>query len=185
MDDHVVIGRQLGLFLRLVERMYADLKVDGLDLDRAAYVLLGRIASEGPARLTTLADDVRLDLSTVSRQVAALEAAGLVARTTDSSDRRASVIEATQTGSATFARNRDIWYSTMRELLADWTPEERSQFAALFIRLNEKIADRGCVHGHTGKTAKAGPAASTTTVDVSGIAPTGSISVASSTRESQ
>jgi DNA-binding MarR family transcriptional regulator len=164
MDDHVVIGRQLGLFLRLVERMYADLKetANGLDLDRAAYTLLARIAGEGPARLTTLADDVRLDLSTVSRQVAALEAAGLVTRTTDSSDRRAWVIQATPSGAATFSRNREIWVATMRELFADWTDEERAEFARLFTRLNEAISARNEARGWEHKTSMttAGPTAS-------------------------
>jgi DNA-binding MarR family transcriptional regulator len=149
MDDHVVIGRQLGLFLRLVERMFADLKEppNGLDLDRAAYVLLGRIAGDGPARLSTLADDVRLDLSTISRQVAALEAAGLVTRTTDSSDRRAWLIKATDAGYQTFVRNREVWLATMRDLLADWTDEERAEFARLFIRLNDAITAREDARG--------------------------------------
>lgn len=149
MDDHVVIGRQLGLFLRLVERMFADLKEppNGLDLDRAAYVLLGRIAGEGPARLSTLADDVRLDLSTISRQVAALEAAGLVTRATDSSDRRAWLIKATDAGYQTFVRNREVWLATMRDLLADWTDEERAEFARLFIRLNDAITAREDARG--------------------------------------
>lgn len=144
MDDHVVIGRQLGVFLRLVERMYADLKEPpgGLDLDRAAYVLLSRIAGDGPARLSTLADDVWLDLSTVSRQVSALEAAGLVARSTDSKDRRAWVIKATDSGYATFTRNREIWLGTMRDLLADWSDEETAEFARLFCRLNDAIIAR-------------------------------------------
>ena len=38
--------------------------------DRAAYLLLGRIAVDGPGRLSTLAGDLCVDLSVVSRQVA-------------------------------------------------------------------------------------------------------------------
>lgn len=143
-DDYLKIGRQFGLFLRRADRLHTDLKVgpEGLDLERAAYMLLGRIVSEGPARLSVLADDICLDLSTVSRQVAALEAAHLVARTPDSADRRASVIAATDTGLEVFARNKEIWRAAMYELLSDWTPEERSEFARLFTRLNDTIAAR-------------------------------------------
>lgn len=143
-DELLRIGRQFGLFLRRADRFYADLRLApaGLELERAAYVLLGRICGDGPARLSVLAEDVSLDLSTVSRQVAALEAAGLVARTTDSADRRASVIAATETGIEVFSRNREIWVTALRELLADWTPGERAEFARLFTRLNDTIAAR-------------------------------------------
>lgn len=143
-EDHVQIGRQLGLFVRRFDRMHTDLRLgpDGIDLERAAYVLLGRIVTDGPARLSVLADDVSLDLSTISRQVAALEAAGLVARTTDSSDRRASVIAATGAGCEVFLRNRQVWLAALGELLADWSPPERSEFARLLTRLNNTIGAR-------------------------------------------
>jgi DNA-binding MarR family transcriptional regulator len=142
-DDHVRIGRQFGLFLRRADKFYADLRLgSGLDLERAAYTLLGRIVTDGPARLTVLAEDVSLDLSTVSRQVAALETAGLVARTTDLTDRRASVITATETGFEVFSRNREVWLRALRELLADWSPAERAEFARLFTRFNDTIGDR-------------------------------------------
>jgi DNA-binding MarR family transcriptional regulator len=140
-DDYQEIGRQFGVFLRRADRFYCDLKVgQGFDLEKAAYALLGRIVTGGPARLSVLADDMGLDLSTISRQVAALETAGLVARTTDAADRRASVIAASDTGSEVFLRNRAIWQAALHELLADWTPSERSTFARLFARLNDSIA---------------------------------------------
>lgn len=140
-DDISAIARQFGVFLRRADRFSTELKGgQGLDLERAAYVLLGRIVSDGPARLSALAEDLNLDLSTISRQVAALEHAGLVARTTDSADRRASVIAATAAGDDVFTRNRAIWHAALHDLLSDWTPEERSEFARLFTSFNEKIA---------------------------------------------
>ncbi|HEY2668871.1 MAG TPA: MarR family transcriptional regulator [Rugosimonospora sp.] len=144
-DDHVEIGRQFGIFLRRADRFYASLRVspDGLDLERGAYILLSRIASGGPARLSVLADDVCLDLSTVSRQVGALESAGLVDRSSDPTDKRAVLVAATATGQAVFARNRELWQSALRDLLADWTAQERAEFTRLFTRLNETIATSG------------------------------------------
>lgn len=144
-DDHVEIGRQFGIFLRRADRFYASLRVapDGLDLERGAYILLSRIASGGPARLSVLAEDVCLDLSTVSRQVGALESAGLVDRSVDPTDKRAVLVVATATGQAVFARNRELWQSALRDLLADWTAQERAEFTRLFTRLNETIATSG------------------------------------------
>jgi DNA-binding MarR family transcriptional regulator len=144
-DDHVEIGRQFGIFLRRADQFYASLRVspDGLDLERAAYILLGRIAGAGPARLSALADDVSLDLSTVSRQVGALESAGLVARAPDPTDGRAVLVEATPRGLEVFARNRELWHDALRDLLAGWTATERSEFTRLFTRFNDAIAKLG------------------------------------------
>ncbi len=142
MDDEIFeIAKQFGVFLRRADRFYCELKGgQGFELERAAYALLGRIVSGGPARLSALAEDLDLDLSTISRQVAALEAAGLVARTTDSADRRASVIAATTNGNDVYTRNRAIWHTALHDLLSDWTPEEQSEFARLLTSFNEKIA---------------------------------------------
>src|SRR3954451_13952032 len=140
-DDIIAIGRQIGLFFRRAERFHHDVHLDhaGKPLERAAYGVLGRIASGGPERLSTLAKDICVDLSTISRQVAALEAAGLVRRTPDPGDRRASLIEATQTGAEVFAQNREKWLGALRDLLCDWTAAERQEFARLFARLNQAM----------------------------------------------
>ncbi|HEX6500390.1 MAG TPA: MarR family transcriptional regulator [Micromonosporaceae bacterium] len=148
-DEYVELGRQFALFLRRAERFYAALRDerDGLDLDRAAYLLLGRLVRRGPVRLSALAEDVCVDASTISRQVAALEAAGLATRTTDPADRRASLIEATGTGHQVFDRNRQRWLSAVEQLVADWTPAERSQFVALLRRINDTLGGRQAGRG--------------------------------------
>jgi DNA-binding MarR family transcriptional regulator len=140
-SEHAAIGRQVGRFIRLSERLFATLKWhEARGLERPAYVLLSRVAVDGPFRLSALATDVSLDLSTVSRQVAALENAGLVRRRPDESDRRASLVEVTDVGLEVFAENRDRWLAIWEALLADWTPHERQEFAALFTRLNESLS---------------------------------------------
>jgi DNA-binding MarR family transcriptional regulator len=141
-DEYLAIGKQFGQFFRRADRLYQGIHVDagGRSLERAAYLLLGRIAGGGPARLSAFASDLGVDLSTVSRQVAALEAAGWVRRSPDATDRRASVIEATEAGQEVFARSRQRWHEALRTLLGDWTSAERREFARLFARLNEGIA---------------------------------------------
>ena len=92
--------------------------------------------------MSALAGDAGLDLSTVSRQVASLEAAGLVSRTTDPADRRAILVAVTQAGDEVLARNRELRQAALRDLLADWEPAERMQFARLFGRFNDAMARR-------------------------------------------
>ncbi|SDZ38864.1 DNA-binding transcriptional regulator, MarR family [Micromonospora pattaloongensis] len=138
-DEYVVLGQLIGQFHRRTQRMYQRMSFDP-PLERAAYTLLARLVGAGPARLTALAEDLALDLSTVSRQAGALQTAGLASRSPDPADRRAWVIAATETGREAFARHRRSWVGALRELLADWTPEERREFVRLFTRLNDSIA---------------------------------------------
>jgi DNA-binding MarR family transcriptional regulator len=140
-DEFAAIGRELFLFLRRWPRL-RDKRADphGLGLDRAAYLLLGRVAMDGPGRLSNLAGDMCVDLSVVSRQVAALEAAGLVARTPDPGDRRASLIAVTDRGAELFRRRREQIRELLHALLADWEPAEREEFARLLGRFNGAIA---------------------------------------------
>lgn len=139
MDVHAEISRELGQFMRRVTRVQAK-RSDGPDLDRAAFQLLHRIVADGPARLSTLATDMVVDLSVVSRQVSALEAEGLVVRTTDPADRRASVIAASDAGTDLFNRKRARFQEWLRTMLADWTEQERTEFARLMKRFNEAMA---------------------------------------------
>jgi DNA-binding MarR family transcriptional regulator len=141
-DEYLAIARQLGMFLRRAERLHAGVRsgADGFGLERSTFMLLGRVAGDGPVRLSTLAADLCVDLSVVSRQVAALESAGLVSRTGDPSDRRASLIAVTTTGEEVFTRKRDRFLSVLRGILSDWTSTERQEFARLFGRFNEAIA---------------------------------------------
>ena len=138
--EYAAIGHELIMFVRRALRMQ-DKRRDpsGIGLDRAAYHLLGRLATDGPSRLSTLAADMGVDLSVVSRQVAALEAAGLVVRAPDPADRRASQVAATDAGLDLFHRNRAELHKKLRVLLADWTDAERTEFARLMRRFNEAL----------------------------------------------
>jgi DNA-binding MarR family transcriptional regulator len=138
-DEYGPIAREVGLFLRRWLRTF-DKRADSSGLDRTAYMLLGRISTDGPARLSRLAGDMCVDLSVVSRQVAALEAAGLVKREHDPADRRASVITTTDLGADYFNRKREHFRALLRTLLADWTPAERAEFARLMGRFNGAMA---------------------------------------------
>jgi DNA-binding MarR family transcriptional regulator len=143
MDDdseYAAISHELTMFVRRALRMQ-DKRRDpsGLGLDRAAYHLLGHLATEGPGRLSTIASDMDVDLSVISRQVAALEAAGLVVRASDPADRRASRVAATDAGLDLFHRNRAALRKKLGALLADWTEAERVEFARLMRRFNAAL----------------------------------------------
>ncbi len=63
-----------------------------------AYLLLRRLDEFGPARVKELAESFKLDISTLSRQAAALESKELIQRFSDPSDGRVSLFAITKLG---------------------------------------------------------------------------------------
>jgi len=118
---------------------YDDILLDeaGVALDRALFPLLVRIDSRGPISIAELADQVGRDHSTVSRQVAKLEALGFVARETRSDDQRIRAASITRKGkevARTLAGARDRLF---RRVLEGW-PDADSR---ALTRLNSKLAE--------------------------------------------
>jgi DNA-binding MarR family transcriptional regulator len=115
---------------RTVRRSKARLlAAAGDDVESATQVLLHTVAAEGPMRASALAASVQADLSTVSRQVAALVSRGLLERQADQLDGRASLLAVTGAGQAAIAAHERGRQAFFDEVLADWSTEEMSQFA--------------------------------------------------------
>ncbi len=108
-------------------------------LDRAAYLILRRLAAEGPANVNGIALALGLDGSTVTRQVSALEGEGLVRRVRDPADGRAILVEPTRTGLARMAAVRRARQDVYAKILAGWSPADRAQLATLLGRLNADL----------------------------------------------
>ncbi|MFC1418374.1 MarR family winged helix-turn-helix transcriptional regulator [Streptacidiphilus cavernicola] len=116
--------------LRTVRRSKARLlAAAGDNIDSATQVLLRTAAAEGPMRASALAVGVQSDLSTVSRQVAALVTRGLLERRADPVDGRASLLVVTEAGRAVIAEHEHARAAFFEQVLSDWTPEELRQFA--------------------------------------------------------
>src|SRR5215472_3681107 len=109
---------------RTVRRSKARLLAVGDDVDSATQLLLHTVAAEGPMRASALAD-----LSTVSRQVAALVGRGLLKRQADQFDGRACLLAVTDTGRAAIAEHEQGRQKFFDAVLADWNTEEMRQFA--------------------------------------------------------
>ncbi len=119
------------------ERDDAMLAMAGLSLERALFPLIVLIERLGPIGVVELAGRVGRDYTTVSRQVARLEALGLVSRRAGSKDRRVREAVITPQGK----RATDA-VDAARERMAlvlfqDWS---RSDFDEL-VRLLRRLAD--------------------------------------------
>lgn len=129
---------------RLQERILKDA---GLEMDRAAYPLLRRLAELAPARITTLAHAMNIDVSTVSRQVKQLEALGFVKRALDSSDARVSIVSLTSRGVRAMKQVGRARRSMFETILADWPDDERDALAKLLGHLATGIVEFEEVRG--------------------------------------
>ncbi|WP_263118027.1 MarR family transcriptional regulator [Cellulomonas sp. RIT-PI-Y] len=145
-DAVSTVEAEVAMLLRLAERSRRSSPRRLHELDRSAYLVLGVLTADGPCSVNSIADALRLDPSTVTRQVLAMERAGHVSRSADDADRRVTVVSATDAGRDALARTREIRGGIYREVLAGWTDAERSTLAAALHRLNADLDDWGRAH---------------------------------------
>jgi DNA-binding MarR family transcriptional regulator len=130
------IEQQVTVLLRRVQRIHLMTSSGEVNLERSAYGIMCKLADEGPQRLGALATTFGLDPSTITRQVQALEEIGLAHRTTDPSDRRASILDLTPTGRNTLDQTRSHRRTRLQQALADWSESDREDFARLMLQFN-------------------------------------------------
>jgi DNA-binding MarR family transcriptional regulator len=99
-----------------------------------ALGVLATIAAGPGWHAKDLAAECALDPSTVSRAVAALVRAGLVVRSADPDDGRASVLTATGPGRSALSGVLTCHDERLATALHDWTPEDLKIFTALVRR---------------------------------------------------
>jgi DNA-binding MarR family transcriptional regulator len=131
-----VIERELVFLARWLE---AAQRKQSYPMERASYLLLLRLESDGPQRVAHLAAALGLDGSTVTRQLAALDANGWVERSPDPGDARATVVAATPAGLAAMDDLRRYRTERVRALFAGWTAEEQAQLGEVLGHLNEVL----------------------------------------------
>ena len=146
MDDDVrTIEAQVAMLLRLSDRTRRSAARAG-ELERSAYLVLGVLTQDGPASVNAIADALRLDPSTVTRQVLAMEQAGHVTRGADPADGRVTLVSPTAAGEAALARTRDERSRLYGEILDGWSDGDRAALAQLLTRLNADVDVWGRAH---------------------------------------
>lgn len=109
----------------------------GISLDRALFPLLVRLSATPSMGVAQLADRVGRDPSTVSRQLAKLEALRLVKRLQTNEDMRMREATVTKAGLRAVAAITHARRKLLCQLLEGWSKEERE----MFPKLVQKLAD--------------------------------------------
>jgi len=129
-----IIEVELSILIRRISSLTTYKKIGSLD--RSAYLLLHQISSHGSASVKTLADEFHLDVSTVSRQTAALEQKSYVYRIPDPVDGRSYSLHITKQGAAALTENKQARQERVAELLKSWSAEDQLMFGQLLMKFN-------------------------------------------------
>ncbi|AEK37309.1 MarR DNA-binding transcription regulator [Corynebacterium variabile DSM 44702] len=138
------LEQALGQFL--LRRNRAALYDAALDdapdgVDRRTYSVLSGLARLGPQTSAQLAEEVGIDRSGASRYADRLEKVGLLERSPDPRDRRATLLSLTPAGKETAAQVHENLARHLDSLIAD-LPEDRAQALIDGLRMLTDAPDR-------------------------------------------
>ena len=114
-------------------------RMPGEELDFAAILLMKALLHRGPLRLSTLAGILDVDASTASRQVRHLEDRGLLERTSDPDDGRASRIALSSEGRTRLEAGGQRRRAFVSGLLETWPAQDRETLRVLLSRLLDEL----------------------------------------------
>ncbi|HEY9412515.1 MAG TPA: MarR family transcriptional regulator [Jiangellaceae bacterium] len=138
------LERELSVMLRRARSMSMTIAREVHEgLDAAEYSLLVLIDESGEMRAADVAERFVLDKSTVSRQLAHVEAVGLVERVPDPEDGRARLVRLTEEGRTRLERVRQQRRIRLRGALEAWPVDDVELLAQLLGRLNTSLERPG------------------------------------------
>jgi DNA-binding MarR family transcriptional regulator len=108
-------------------------------LEQGALAALWTVHRLGGARLSDVARELGLDISTVSRHVAHLERTGYVVRTEDPADGRASLLKATETADAIFEQAFQARAEVIGAAVEGWPAQDVARLHELIQRLADGL----------------------------------------------
>jgi len=130
----------LGRHLIPLRRPHAD---DDRVLERSGYTLLSRIRAQGLMSINELSEALRLDVSTLNRQTAALRKSGYLERVADPEGGIARKFRVTQPGIEQLEADRRANTNGLVQILSHWPEADVDQFVTLLRRFNSDIEARG------------------------------------------
>jgi DNA-binding MarR family transcriptional regulator len=138
--DPELVDRLRMVIARLARRLRQESDVD---LTPSQFAALSTISHREPITLGELAMVERVRPPTMTRIVAVLEEAGLVAREVDPSDRRVARVRATPEGDALLAHARTRRDAYLAELLSALPADSQADLERM-VHLLEQLSDIAC-----------------------------------------
>lgn len=135
-----MIESEVSVLIRRVRRVIGErARAVHEGLQPAAYLLLAHLVDSGPCRSSVIVEAFGIDKGAISRQVQHLVDLGLVERSPDPDDGRATLVSVTSEAQARFADVRDHRRKWLDERLGDWTEEELDVLVKALGRYNRAL----------------------------------------------
>ena len=136
------LEHEIGTLLRRIRRGLADRAAQvHPELNPTSYMLLSTLSEYGARRAADLAELFALDKGSVSRVVHQLLELGLIARSPDPADGRASILSVTDEAVRRLAEVRDHRREHFDERLSGWDPADIDELATRLGRFNTALSD--------------------------------------------
>jgi DNA-binding MarR family transcriptional regulator len=134
------LEQEVGVLIRRVKRVIGE-RARALhpDLQPASYLMLSYLTTEGPQRSSVLAERFGVDKGAISRQVQHLVDLGLLERTPDPSDGRATLVSASPDAvrrMEAVLHDRRRW---LDEQLGGWSESDLREFVDGLARYNTAL----------------------------------------------
>jgi DNA-binding MarR family transcriptional regulator len=134
------LEREVGVMIRRIRRVIGErARAVHPELQSSSYLMLSWLIEHGPQRASAMSEAFGIDKGAISRQVQHLVDLGLVDRSPDPQDGRATLVSASAaaTGrlSAVIAERRR-WID---ERLGDWSDDDLEAYVALLRRYNTAL----------------------------------------------
>ncbi len=137
------LEHEVGVLIRRVRRVIGvRARAVHESLQPAAYLILGYVAESGPVRASSIVEAFDMDKGAISRHVHHLIQLGLVDRTPDPEDGRATLLAVTDEAARRMtdvAAHRRKW---LDERLGDWSEAELARFVEELSRYNTALSDQ-------------------------------------------
>jgi DNA-binding MarR family transcriptional regulator len=129
--------------LRQVKLLWAEVTRTAFPGGASGLGVLHLLDQDGPQRVSDLAVRAHVGVSTMSRHVADLTAAGLLDRDLDPADGRTHLLRLTPAGAAELARARLSVLDRLRPALDGWADDELAALTGQLTRLATDLATCG------------------------------------------
>lgn len=134
------LEQEVGVLVRRVRRVIGErARAVHPELQAVSYLMLGHLHAHGPARASALCVAFDMDKGSVSRQLQHLLDLGLVDRTPDPADGRATLLSVSEEGHRRMGDVAEHRRELLAERLGGWTAEDLDQFVGLLSRYNASL----------------------------------------------
>lgn len=138
------LEQEVGVMVRRIRRIIRE-RAHAVhpDLQSSSYLMLSWLAQHGPQRASSMAETFGIDKGAISRQIQHLVDLGLVDRSPDPADGRATLVSVSPDARSRMAAVADERRRWLDDRLRDWTADDLVEITTLLGRYNAALEDRG------------------------------------------